>query len=109
MRTTYGTEISRNLVANRTDDLVGQFFKILPLKEKNAETLPKYIDGLIREMLGMQDVIEEWHEDGCYLSLIGILKYFDKHPECDVEIVRSDVFKALNIIRQLQKKYRAET
>ena len=96
------------MIANRTDDLVGQFYKILPLKENGAKTLPKYINSLLREMLGMQGVVEDWQEDGRYLSLIGILQYYADHPECEVETVRSDVFKALNIIRQLQDKYSVE-
>lgn len=105
MRTTYGTEISREMVANRVDDLIGQFYKILPLKEHGSPTLTKYIKSLLREMLGMKSLMEEWQQDARYLSLIGILEYYVKNPDSDVEEVRSDVFKAINVIKQLQEKY----
>lgn len=108
MRTTYGTEISRGTVVNRVDDLIGQFYKILPLKENGAATLPMYIESLLREMLGMQGVLQEWQEDGLYLSLVGILQYIKENPECDTKTIRSDVFKALNIIKRLRQKYDAE-
>ena len=105
MTTVYGTEISRDMAARRAQDFIGQFFKILPLKEDASPTLQKYIEALLREMLGMKSLMAEWHEDEHYLSLLGILQYFADHPECDVETVRSDVFKAIGIIRRLQKKY----
>lgn len=105
MTTIYGEEISREIISRRCEDLVGQFYKILPLKENASVTVSQYIEALLREMLGMQSLIPAWHNDGGYLSLLGILQYFLDHPDCDVGIVKSDVFKAIKIIKRLREKY----
>ena len=105
MMTIHHAEISREMVYGRIDDLISQFFKILPLRENASETLPQYISSLLREMLGLQSLMMELHDDGMYLSLLGILQYMLDHPDSDVSVVRSDVFKAIDIIKKLQKKY----
>ena len=108
MITKYGMEISRNMECSKSEDLIGQFFKILPLREHEAATLGQYMEGLLREMQGLEQLIVDWHEDGQYLTLLGILQYHIDHPDCDLSVVRSDVFKAINIIKRLQKKYATE-
>lgn len=108
MPTKYGTEISRKMKKSRIDELINQFYKILPMKESQADTLSQYVSSLLREMLGMQELMLEWKEDGRYLSLCGILQSFVNNPDMDVLTVRSDVFKAISIIKNLQKKYSAE-
>ena len=108
MQTKYGTDISRKMKRSRVDELINQFYKILPLKENNAETLSQYISSLLREMLGMKSLMMEWQEDGQYLSLCGILQSFIDNPDADTDIVRSDVFKSISIIKRLQSKYSAD-
>lgn len=105
MMTVYNVDLSRKIVIKRVEDLINQFYKILPLWENESETLSQYISSLIREMLGMQELILEWQNDGMYLSLLGILQFLLDNPDCDVGTVRSDVFKAINIVKRLQKKY----
>lgn len=105
MMTIYGEEISREVINKRCDDLVGQFYKILPLKENASGTVSQYIESLLRELLGMQSLVVAWHDDGMYASLLGILQYFLDHPECDIGVVKSDVFKAIKIIKRLRTKY----
>lgn len=108
MMTSYGVEISRNMCCAKAEELVGQFYKILPLREHGSTTIVQYMEGLLREMLGLEQLILEWKEDGQYASLLGILKYHINNPDCDISIVRSDVFKAIGIIKRLQKKYATE-
>lgn len=105
MMTAYGVEISREVISKRVDELINQFFKILPLRESGSSTLSQYTGSLLREMLGMQELIVEWQHDGQYASLLGILQHLVKNPDCEVAVVKSDVFKAINIIKRLQKKY----
>lgn len=108
MRTKYGTDFSRKTTKSRVDELINQFYKILPMKESGSATLSQYIRSLLREILGMKELMEEWHEDGRIITLCGILQYMLDNPDCDVTVVRSDVFKAINMIKLLQKKYSAE-
>ena len=105
MMTVYDTEVSRKMVSRRIEDLINQFYKILPLREGGSKTLSQYIESLLREMLGMQDLMVEWHDDGQYMSLLGILRFLATNPECDVSVVKSDVFKAISIIKRLHRKY----
>ena len=105
MITKYGTEISRKMTVSRVDELINQFYKILPMKENGSTTLTQYISSLLREMLGMKELMLEWHEDGWYVSLCGILQHLLDNPGCGTDVVRSDVFKAINMIKLLQKKY----
>ena len=105
MRTIYGTHISRDMAGSRLEGLINQFYKILPLKENGSDTLSAYIGSLLREMLGMQELIEELHEDGMYLTLCSILQYHAEHPEQDVKTVKGDVFKAIHVIKLLRQKY----
>ena len=107
MMTKYGTEISRKMTKSRVDELINQFYKILPMKENESATLSTYLNSLLREMLGMKELMTEWHEDGRFISLCGILQGMIDNPDRDVPAVRSDVFKAINMIKLLQKKYGA--
>jgi len=106
MMTKYGTEISREMIHNKFDDLVNQFFKILPLRESQASTLAAYMDGLMREMLGLQSLMSAINNDGAYLNLLSTLQYMIDN-DCEVSVVKSDVFKSISIIKRLQKKYGA--
>ena len=104
MMTCYGVELSNELVSRQIKDLVNRFYKILPIKESGEPTLKQYQSGLLREMLGCKELIVALKNDDRYLSLLSILQcMIDYDP--DVDTVRSDVFKAINILKSLQKKY----
>ena len=105
MMTIYNVEMSREVMKKRVNELINQFYKILPLRENESATLSQYTGSLLREMLGMKQLLVEWHDDSQYASLLGILQYISDNPTCDVSVVKSDVFKAINIIKRLQKKY----
>ena len=105
MMTIYNVEMSREVMKKRVNELINQFYKILPLRENESATLSQYTGSLLREMLGMKQLFVEWHDDSQYASLLGILQYISDNPTCDVSVVKSDVFKAINIIKRLQKKY----
>lgn len=103
--TIYNVDVSREVINKRVNELINQFYKILPLRENESDTLSQYTSSLLREMLGMKRLLVEWRDDGQYASLLGILQYISDNPTCDVSVVKSDVFKAINIIKRLQKKY----
>ena len=105
MMTVYGVEANGDMVSAKISELINQFYKILPMKEDGSDTIQVYIDGLLREMLGLKELMEAWENDGRYLSLLAILQYHADHPDCPVSTVKSDVFKAIYIIKQLQRKY----
>lgn len=103
MMTKYNIEIPERMFFNRLGNMVNQFYKILPIKESGEPTLGKYMESLQRELLGCKDLIVALDDDPQYLSLLSILEYMICH-DCDVKTVKSDVFKAIGILRRMQQK-----
>lgn len=100
----FGTELSPYLTGNYFVWMINQFYKILPIRESNLQTLCKYINSLQREMLGCKNFIPALSEDEHFLSLLSILEYL-RNENSDVSVVRSEVFKSISIIKKLQSKY----
>ena len=107
MRTNYNTELSDEMIRDRLAVMVNQFYKILPIKEESESTLTQYMKSLQRELLGCKALMTALDNDSQYLSLLSILQYLIEN-DCDVATVRSDVFKAISIVKKLQKKYATE-
>lgn len=101
MRMNQNVELGSNAAKKYVSGLVGKFFKILPMKESNEPTLKKYLQSLQREMIGCCALIDELGNDERYISLLAILQYFIEHDE-DIAVVRTEVFKAINIIDQMR-------
>ncbi len=104
MMTIYNTEISDRMVSNYMNALVNRFYKILPIKESGEDTLKRYLESLQREMIGLRDLIVFIQDDDRYLTLLAIIQYFINH-DTDVGTVRTDVFRAISILKKLQQKY----
>jgi len=107
MMTSKGVELPDMVVQKYFKALVGQFYKILPIKESGEPSLGKYMDSLQREMIGCRDLIVALDCDELYLSLLSMLQYLIEN-DCDTNTVRCEVFKAISICKKLQKKYGAE-
>ena len=104
MMTAYGVEIDREMLSRRLSDLINQFYKILPIRESAEPSLQKYLLSLQREMLGCKSLITALHCDGRYLTLLSILQYLIEN-DCPIAVVRSEVFRAIGIIKKLDEKY----
>lgn len=106
MKTTYQIDISSVMVDNYLFAAVNKVYKILPLKEHGEETLGKYIHSLVREMLGCHEMIEVFQNDSRYLDVVGALHYMSGHiEEMELEDVKSDVFRCINLIKNLRRQY----
>ena len=105
--TNKGIELPNKMVSNYLGSLIGLFYKILPIKESGEPSLMKYMESLQREMIGCHDLIIALNNDELYLSLLSILQYLIDN-DCDTGIVKTEVFKAINICKKLQRKYDAE-
>lgn len=94
---------------NYMDSLVGRFFKILPLKEEELETLGTYMISLQTELIGASHVMRALAYDARYLSLIATLQFLiDKADTCDVDTVKREVFKSISICKKLRDEYSEE-
>lgn len=103
MMSRYDIDVDDVMLKNKLDALVNQFYKILPIKESGEPSLPQYMKSLQREMLGCKSLILALENDAQYLTLLSILQYMIDH-DCDVATVKSDVFKAIGIIKRMQAK-----
>lgn len=106
LETTYGTFLSGRLVGNYFSNLVDLFFKILPLRENEEETLPVYMKGLQAELLGCKELLLAARDDANFLSLLSNLQYMIDHCEEPAENYKRYVFKSISICNKLAAKYR---
>ena len=107
MMTIRDMDLEDDVVCKYIKALVGQFYKILPIKESGEPSLSKYMESLQRELIGCKDLILRINDDELYLSLLSILEYLIDN-DVSVDVVRSEVFKAINICKKLQKRYFSE-
>lgn len=107
MMTSRSIELPDKVVQKYLKALIGQFYKILPIKESGEPSLDKYMESLQREMIGCQSLILALNNDELFLSLLAVLQYMIKN-DCDISTVKCEVFKAINICKKLQKKYGAK-
>lgn len=107
MITDKNLELPTKVVQKYLQSLIGRFYKILPIKESGEPSLRKYMDSLQREMIGCQSLIIALNYDELYLSLLSMLQYLIEN-NCNTDIVRCEVFKAIDICKKLQKKYGVE-
>lgn len=86
--------------------LVNQLFKILPMREEEAKTLPKYLWRLQSELLGMNRLLAEPTDDPYFGSLLGIVQYLsDNAMTCPIPKVRQLVFEAMALSKKLSTRY----
>lgn len=104
MRTRYGTELPDQLLCHYLDTLVAQFYKILPMRESEESTVKEFMSSLQVELIGVKGVIESLDYDERYLKLIAILQYLID-SDCDVGIVKREVFKSISLCKKLQDLY----
>lgn len=107
MMTSRNIELPLQLIQKYIKALIGQFYKILPIKESGEPSLNKYMESLQRELIGCQMLIEALNYDELYLSLLAILQFLIEN-ECDINTVKCEVFKAISICKKLHRKYCSE-
>lgn len=105
IETTAGMPIDAEILCNYFRNLVNHFFKILPIREQNEESLTTYLQSLQAELLGCKGLITAIQSDASYLTLLSILQYLIDNPECTVSVVKREVFRAISICNRLKAQY----
>ncbi len=105
IKTIVKAPVSEELIENYLSALINRFFKILPLKEAEENTLPIYIKSLQSEMLGCKVFVGEVGNDPDFLSLLSILQYLSENEDCAVQDVKREVFRAINLLERLGAKH----
>lgn len=97
--------VSSELLSNYFQTLVNHFFKILPMREGEDETLPVYIRSLQIELVGCGECVSGLNINPSYLTLLSLLQFLVANPECTVHEVRRTVFRAISICNKLKADY----
>lgn len=105
IQTSVGETITSNLLRNYFRNLVNQFFKILPMRENEEDSLCVYMKSLQSELLGCKEFVPEIRESSLYLTLLSILQYLIDNPECTVTEVKREVFRAISVCNKLKSIY----
>ena len=105
VETTAGMPIDAEILHNYFRNLVNHFFKILPIREQNEESLTTYMQSLQAELLGCKGLVIAIQNDASYLTLLSILQYLIDNQECTVREVKREVFRAISICNKLKAQY----
>lgn len=102
---TVSGDLTNEVVCNYFGALVNQFFKILPMRESNEESLLVYMESLRDELIGCKELIVGMDNNPFFLSLINILQFMIKNPNCPVGTTKREVFKAISICNKLKAQF----
>lgn len=105
IETKVGVPMDAEMLANYFRTLINLLFKILPIKEANEPTLSTYISSLQAEVFGCNEFILAIRNDPMILTIISILQYLSDNPDCDVRVVKREVFRAISICNKLKARY----
>lgn len=101
INTSAGVPITSTLLHNYFRNLVNQFFKILPMRENEEDSLRVYMRSLQSELIGCREFVPQVGESSLYLTLLSILQYLIDSPECSVADVKREVFRAISICNKI--------
>ena len=83
-----------------------RIFKILPLLEEKNVGISHYIESLLFELYGLQNVIIGVKESHSYLSILcgleSLLIEVSKN-EKEFKFIRSEIFKLVNLVKKIQE------
>lgn len=105
IETVTGATINSELIEKYFQNLVGMFFKILPMKEDGVDTLPEYLINLQTELMGCKSLISAIDNDPLFMSLILNLQVLIDNPEFTPRRVRRIVFDSITICNRLRSSH----
>lgn len=111
IKTTSGAEIDACLIGNYFRNLIGMYFKILPLYEKKERSLKVYVENLRDEMEGCGNIIAAIHSDPMYMTLLSTLQSISDGlggEELTLPVLRQKVFGAISVCKKLAARYGTE-
>jgi sugar diacid utilization regulator len=95
--------ITEELFEAYLDSLVGSFFKIMQMRDKDEPTLKTYLNSLNRELAGNESLILCLNNNAYFMQLMGTVQFFIDN-DVDKKTCASDVKKCINTINKLKKK-----
>lgn len=108
METTDNCKIDSGFIVEYFKNLVNSFFKVLPMKENNEDSLETYMRSLKLELLGCQELMCALKNDSLYITLLSILQALidnNDNPDFNIQDVKREVFRAISICNKLKSRY----
>lgn len=85
--------------------LIGKLYKTLCMREDAISTLHIYLESFLIELSGNKELILLLKSDSDFLVLLSILEYFNNNPDEEVRVYKREMFKCIDIVKKMQKKY----
>lgn len=105
MNTKYG-QLPDEMLSDYINKMINKVWKMLPMREENIPTLPIYIEATLREFIAQKELIDCLKDNGNYIEILGIIEGLLKQH--DFSAYRSDVFRAVNLIKKLKSSLESE-
>jgi len=88
------------------DTLINSVFKILPLYEERNDGIQTYIESLLFELYGLDKVfdIKDSYEYVSVLSILESIKEEVAKENSKKKVIKREVFKCINIIKNTIKR-----
>jgi hypothetical protein len=90
---------------NYLNFLINKVYKILPISEREPETLKDYLESLLIELSGSKELIDKIKYDANFISVMSTLQYFTSN-EYNHKTLRREIFKCIKIIEKLKETLR---
>lgn len=100
--------IPDKMFVNYLDYLIGKVYKMLPMRENKDDTLVEYMESIIREMIGNQQLMGEIKYDARFQSVINKLEYLTFKKDVDFKVFRKDILDSLPLLKEIKEQYEKE-
>lgn len=97
--------MTKAALKNYMRGLIDRFFKILPMWEEGAGSLPEYLESLKMELIGFNGLIRKLDHDQDFISLVAMLQYLIDNPDTPDRKVKREIFRAISICNKLSSRY----
>lgn len=94
--------VSSSTVITYFNALVNRLFKILPMRENADPSIEAYLDSLQNELLGFQQLVGGVGNTVQFVTILSVLEYLKNNPDCEIRIVKREVFHAINLCDKLK-------
>lgn len=107
MSTCVGAQIDDTRIDRYLGSLVDKFFKILPMREENEQSLIEYMRGFQRELISLGELIDYIHDDGTYVSVLLCLQTLIDFVSADggeLKDIKREVFHGISLCNKLKRQ-----
>lgn len=108
MRTAYNISLDDAAVSGYFAALINRIFKILPIREREEDTLTTYLDSLMLELMGCESLLPDLSSDGEFVSVLSTVRYLRDNPSLPVSTVKREVFRTISSCKKMEVRYGEE-